>query len=181
MGNWENNDGLFIQYGTDKATSEVAGEFKTYGQTQTIELLLDLTKLTSTASVVSNTLIFPATSNTTTQKIYVEQVEIYCETAVTNGTGAAVDLNLGLIRSDATNRTTSISDTAFINNLDVHSYVYGQKTTLNEGSSGAGSYLGTAPTSTNTGYLSAKTNSGTFDTGVLRIRIFYRFGGTIAN
>lgn len=41
-GNWFNQDGLYIQYGTQKAVPEVAGDYLVYGETREIEHLIPL-------------------------------------------------------------------------------------------------------------------------------------------
>lgn len=37
QGNWLNNDGLYIQYGTTKAIPEIGGDYKSYGESREIE------------------------------------------------------------------------------------------------------------------------------------------------
>lgn len=41
-GNWQNNDGLFIQYGTSKAIPELGAEYLMYGGQRCIELFVNL-------------------------------------------------------------------------------------------------------------------------------------------
>ena len=91
--NWLNNDGLFIQYGTDKAIPETAGDFLSYGANRIVEVLIDLTTLTSTAAIQSNTTIFSAPP---TGQFYIEKVELTVETASVGGTSFSV----GLIQTD---------------------------------------------------------------------------------
>ena len=71
--NWLNADSLFLQYGTDKTVPEVAGEFLSYGANRIVEVLIDLTKLTSTAAIQSNTTFFPF-GGATGESIYIEKI-----------------------------------------------------------------------------------------------------------
>src|SRR6266576_3960009 len=105
-GNWLNNDNLYLEFGTTKAVVEPAGEFKQYGDNRVVEVLIDLTTLTSTAAIQSNTLFFPSgTSN-----IFIEKVQMVTEVAAASGTSFSV----GLIQDDRSTIPTNYS-TAFIN------------------------------------------------------------------
>lgn len=159
--NWYNSDGLLLKFGTDKATANKAGEYKTYGSQREIELKLDLTTLTTTlgGTIVSDTTFFP--------KQRIESVTIEVETAAT-GTGATLDF--GLIGTD---RATEIDFNGFIAaetkaNLDTA----GKKITYIFGTSGAGALIGT--TTTSVGYLVANANTALFTAGVVYIRIMFR-------
>ena len=63
-GSWTNSDSLYLQFGTSKATPEIAGEFSMPGQFRVAELDLNLGTLgTSSANattpvVVSNIYFF---------------------------------------------------------------------------------------------------------------------------
>lgn len=41
-GNWLNNDGLYLQFGTSKAIPEIGGEYMVYGDNREIELMINL-------------------------------------------------------------------------------------------------------------------------------------------
>jgi hypothetical protein len=60
-GNWYNQDGLYLQYGTQKAVPEVGGDYLIYGETREIEQLVPLVpfQLTSSGQLV------PAPAQTT--------------------------------------------------------------------------------------------------------------------
>lgn len=91
MGTWTNDDGLHIKYGTDRGvsvTNEV-GEYLHYGDAREIELEIDLTELTETEKVLSDTLIIPGNSR-------IEKVEVYTLTGATTGTA----IDVGLINID---------------------------------------------------------------------------------
>jgi hypothetical protein len=49
-GNWYNQDGLYLQYGTQKAVPEVGGDYLIYGETREIEQLIPLVPYQLTAS-----------------------------------------------------------------------------------------------------------------------------------
>jgi hypothetical protein len=49
-GNWYNQDGLYLQYGTQKAVPEVAGDYHVYGEVREIEHLVPLVPMQFTAS-----------------------------------------------------------------------------------------------------------------------------------
>lgn len=161
--NWLNNDGLFLQFGTDKAIPEVGGDYKSYGELRETELLIDLTTLTASAVIQSNTTFFPA-------GMMIEQVEVVADTAAVGGTSFSV----GLVNVD---RTTALSTTAFVAGMLLATVdTLGEKTILTKGSTGAGAYMGTV--SAASGYITALA-AGTFSAGKVRVRIKYRGIGTI--
>lgn len=181
--NWTNTDGLFLQFGTDKAIAETFGDYQQPGGNRVIEGLVDLTKLTTTAAIQSNTLIFPTGAN-----IFVESVEVVTEKAAATGTS----FSLGLIAMDRSTIPSNYS-TAFISALVTASVTYvGQKTILTEGSTSAGLLLGAAstsgiyPGSGQTGvsagpyYITALSAGSAFTTGLVRVRIAYHGIGTIS-
>lgn len=49
-GYWNNQDGLYLQYGTQKAVPEVGGDYLVYGETREIEQLIPLVPMQLTAS-----------------------------------------------------------------------------------------------------------------------------------
>jgi hypothetical protein len=178
MGSWLNKDGLYLQYGVTKAVPEIGGEFLTENEgSRVIEVLVDCTKLTSTAAILSNTTLFPATPTGKSDKFFIEQVEVV---ALTGATGAS-GITIGLV--SAADRTTDLSATAFVDNLLVANFATtGMKTTLTKSGTvtGAGAYVPTPGNNTVDGYISAKCESGgTYSAGYLKIRIKYYEYGTI--
>lgn len=183
--NWTNADGLFLQFGTDKAVAEVAGEFQTKGTANRIaEVLIDLSLLnTSAAVIVSNTTFFPAGQN-----LYIEFVEAITEVAMS--TSSSPTLSVGLVQADRTTVPTN-GGTAFINaqaasGLDTA----GKKITYTVGTTSVGSFVGVLNTQYNTntptgggtnttgGYITAKLGTATA-TGKIRVRVHYHATGTI--
>lgn len=171
-GSWLNNDNLYIQYGTQKAVPETAGDYQSPAGNRIIEVLIDLTKLTTTAAIQSNTTFFPDGSN-----FYIEQVEAVAETAAATGTSFSV----GLIQTDRATIPANYS-TAFINAMTQSVMgTAGDKVTLTAGSTGAGGLIGTYPASaTGPYYITALSAGSTFTTGLIRVRILYHGIGTIS-
>lgn len=163
-GNWMNSDGLYIQYGTSKATPATAGDYLSYGETREIELTVDLTTLTTSAVIQDNVTFVPT-------NCLIEQVEVIADTAATGGTSFSV----GLVKLD---RSTAVSTTAFVAAMVLASVdAAGEKTILTAGSTYAGTKIGTTVGS-DPGYLTALA-AGTFTAGVVKVRIKYRGIGTI--
>lgn len=49
-GTWNNQDGLYLQFGTQKAVPEIGGDYLVYGETREIEQLIPLVPMQLTAS-----------------------------------------------------------------------------------------------------------------------------------
>lgn len=169
--NWLNADGLFLQFGTDKAVSETAGEYLSYGGNRVVEVLIDLTTLTSTAAIQSNTELFPSGSN-----LFIEKVEAVAEVGAATGTSFSV----GLIQTDRATIPANYS-TAFINAEVTASLAdAGDSVTYNEDTANAGGLIGSFPASaTGPYYITALSAGSTFTTGKIRVRIYYHGVGTI--
>lgn len=171
-GSWMNNDGLYLQYGTQKAVPEVAGDYMSYGANRVVELYLDLTTLsTSSANILSNTTFFPGGN------VFIEKVEMTVETAAT---GSTATLKVGLIQSDRST-VPSNYDHAFVNALAQTSLAAaGDLVVLSAGSTGAGGLIGSGPSSTTAPYyITAEAGTAVFTAGAVRIRIYYHGTGTI--
>lgn len=170
--NWLNKDGLFLQFGADKATAETAGEFAFDGPNRVVEFTLNLVPLTATAAIQSNNLLFPAPP---AGQMYIEKIEITVETAATGGTSFSV----GLIQTDRATIPTNYS-TAFVNALPLASVnAAGQLVTISNGSTGAGGLIGSQPANATGPYYITALAAGTFTAGVVRVRIYYHGIGTI--
>lgn len=170
--NWFNKDGLFIQYGTDKAIPEVGGDYLSYGSNRLIEVLIDLTKLTSTAAIQSYTTFFPSPPS---GQLFIEQVDVVVETASASGTSFSV----GLIQQDQATIPSNYS-TAFVNALiNASTNAVGDKVSMTAGSTSAGGLIGTYPAAATGPYYITALSSGTYTTGKVRVRIFYHGVGVI--
>jgi hypothetical protein len=171
-GNWFNNDGLYLQYGTSKATPETGGDYLSYGANRVIEVLIDLTTLTSTAAIQSNTTFFPAPPS---GQLYIEKVELTVETASASGTSFSV----GLIQADRATIPSGYS-TAFVNALiNASTNATGDLIVMSTGSTSAGGLIGTYPAAATGPYYITALSSGTYTTGKVRVRIFYHGVGVI--
>lgn len=163
---WLNKDGLFLQYGTQKAVPEVGGEYKNFGGNRSIEVLIDLTKLTSTAAIQSYTTFFPSPPS---GQLYIEQVDVVAETGATSGTTFSV----GLIQQDQATIPSNYS-TAFVNAMVTASVATaGDKVSLTTGITYAGGLIGTYPAAATGPYYITALSSGTYTTGLIRVRIAF--------
>lgn len=172
--NWTNKDGLFIQYGTDQATAETAGEFALPGSpNRIVEVLIDLTTLTSTAAIQSNNLIFPSPP---TGQLYIEKVEITAEVGAATGTSFSV----GLIQMDRATIPTNYSTSLINAEVTATVATAGMAQTYFQNTTHAGGLIGSFPAAaTGPYYLTALSAGSTFTTGKIRVRIFYHGVGVI--
>lgn len=166
MGTYFDPDGLFRKYGLTKVVPLTAGEYKTYGPLREIEVKLDISTLTTSAVIQSDEVFFP-------KGAFVEEVVLECQTAFATSTSFSV----GLVQTN--DRTTSISDVAFVSALTTASGsldTAGKKVTLVAGSTSAGDKIGTVPIATSAafaGHITAKI-AGSAGTGIIIVRIHYR-------
>lgn len=169
--NYLNADGLFLQFGTDKATVDSGGDYKNFGTNRVAEVFIDLTTLTSTAAIQSNTLIFPSGSG-----IFIEKVELVVETASASGTSFSV----GFIQMDRSTIPSNYS-TALVNALiNASTNTLGDVILMTVGSTSAGGLLGSFPASATGPYYISALSSGTYTTGKVKVRVFYHGVGTIS-
>jgi len=161
MTNCLNADKLYRKFGTGQATAQTAGEYSLDGPEHCIEVILDLTTLTQTETIVSDTVYFPKGAR-------IDRVEVVAHTAA--ATGTAIDV--GLIRSS--DRTTEIDYNGILAALPTANInVDGELTNYTAGVTYAGALVG-ATTATYVGHISASmTDATAFTAGVLRIRIYY--------
>ncbi len=143
MGSWMNKDGLYIQYGTTKAVPETAGEYLTEHEgSRVLEVYVDMTALSSTPLIISNTVLWPATPTGKSDKFFIEQVEVVALVGATGGSG----VNVGVINADRTTAMATTGASAFVNNLLVANIATaGNKVVLTKGGTvtGAGTYVPT--------------------------------------
>lgn len=166
-GNWNNNDGLYLKYGTSKAVPATAGDFLGLGSNRIIEFkIADMSTLTTSSVIQEDNLFLPT-------NCIIEFVEVIADTVCTSsGSGT---LSVGLYKDD---RTTAISETAILSAFPFASIdAQGEKTIVPVAGTGAGTKIGTTIGS-DRGYLSAKV-SAAYQTGAVTIRIHYRGTGTI--
>lgn len=162
-GNWFNPDGLYVQYGTQKAVPTTTGDYLSYGETREIELTITLATLTTSAVIQAQTTFFPT-------NCFIEEVIVDTEVGAVGGTSFSV----GLVQLD---RATPISTTAFLSAAPIANHTTaGQKFIYTTGVTGVGTSVGT--TVANPGYITALC-AGTYSAGVVKVRIKYRGIGLI--
>ena len=159
---WLNNDNLYVKFGTAQATAQTAGEYKLDGPDHMIEIKLDLTTLTQTETIQSDTVFFPKSAR-------IRRIDVVTHTAA--ATGTAIDV--GFIRSS--DRTTEIDYNGLLAAFPTASMsADGETTTLTNGSTYAGALIGADTSSTYVGHISASmTDATSFTTGVIYVRIYY--------
>lgn len=165
MGSWMNSDGLFIKFGTDKATANRAGEYRNDGLLREVELKINLADLTQSEVIQSDQVFIPS-------GVRIQEVEIITTTAA--ATGTAIDV--GLTRTD---RSTEIdfdgllaaAPIAVMNSAGERT-IYTAVTTVPASQTGTGALIGT--TTSNVGYISAsRTDATAFTAGVIVVKIRY--------
>lgn len=167
---------LFLQFGTDKAYPEMWGEYVMYGPNRMIEGILDLTgksypagalSSTSTApTIVSNTTFFPSLPS---GELIIEKVEVFCEVATASGTS----WNLGLIQADRATIPASYGTALISGEVAATNATAGALTTYVQSTTHAGGLIASQPAVATAPYYITAYTSGTFTTGILRVRIFY--------
>lgn len=172
-GSWLDPDGLYRQYGTQKAVPEVAGDFLAYGSNRILEVLVDLTKLTSTAAIQSNTAFMGSPPS---GQLYIEKVEAIAEVGAATGTSFSV----GLIQADRATIPTNYS-TAIINaEVTATLATAGMAQTYYQNTTHAGGLIGSSPANaTGPYYITALSAGSTYTTGLIRVRIHYHGIGVI--
>ena len=183
-GSWTNSDGLYLQYGTTKATAEVGGDYLAYGQLRVAEVLVNVGTMSSAAATsstpISNTLFFPQGQN-----LFIEKVDVVTEVATSATSGA---ISIGLVQDDRTTVPTN-GATAFVAAATSTAFTTaGTIVTYTAGTASAGALIGTYNSQWNTntsgtnsvgGYITAYQSGTSSATGQLRVRIYYHGVGTI--
>jgi hypothetical protein len=165
MGTWMDPDGLYRTYGTDRATANIGGEHVTTGGLREIEVKIDLTTLTESETVLSDTIFFP-------KSMRIHEVEVITVTAATLGTA----IDLGLVRTD---RTTEIDYNGLLAafptaNMNVagERHIMVLSATVPTGATGTGALIGT--TTSQVGLLTcSRTDATAFGAGVIIVKIRY--------
>lgn len=165
MGTWLNSDGLYLKYGTTKATAHTGGEYRNVGQLREVEVKITLSDLTQTETVQDDTVFIPA-------GVRIQEVELITQTA--GATGTAIDV--GLIRTD---RTTEIDYDGLLAAAPIANHnsagertIFTAITTVPASATGTGALIGT--TTANVGYISAsRTDATAYTAGVVFVKIRY--------
>jgi hypothetical protein len=156
--------GLRQEWGLEQTVTAAGGEYQTTGDLRQIDIKIDLTKLTSTPTLIpgGSNIFFPA-------GVRIESVEITMDTAGTSGGAATLDIGL-----QQTNLTTEIDYQAFVKAAAVATLTAGQKLTITKGGTAVGDNVGTGTSTANVGYITANYNTAAFTAGVIHVRINYR-------
>lgn len=163
-GNWFNNDGMFLQFGTSKAVATTMGDYQSPGEWRDIEFTVTLSTLSATAAIQGNTTFLPT-------GVFIESVQTDVEVSPTG----ASTLTIGSMRAD---RSTAIDADGFLATVTVGTA--GTQVTYTTGVAGVGAHVGTT-TSFPDGfaYITATGTGTPYTTGVVKVRIRYRGIGTI--
>lgn len=163
-GNWMNNDGMFLQFGTSKAIPTTMGDFLSYGETRDIEFTLTPSTLTATPAIQGNTTFLPT-------GVYIESIMTQAEATPPAG---GTSISIGTMRAD---RSTVISNVALLNLqvLASHNTAGETNTYFESVAAGGGTSVGTI-TNFPDGFayitaLAAGTYTGA---GTMKVRIRYR-------
>lgn len=155
------NDGLYRKYGTEKAVPTTAGDFTSFGEDRTLEFFVDISKLTTTSSILADTTVVPA-------GVFIDSVILEAQTAAATITS----LSIGAVKTD---RTTAIAENAFADAVVVADINGAGETKVLTGpptSGGAGTKVGTTFGS-DPGLITAKI-AGSAGTGLIKVLIKYR-------
>ena len=236
-GNWFNQDGLYIQYGTQKAVETTAGDYLTYGENREIEMLVPLVPMVmgnggvqvpappttfsgtgsaAAAGITSLTTQFPLQLTPvttvsgglltfTTTQLFIEQVDVDTVIGATGGTSIAVGLVTQTVPVAGTN-TSFVQCTPNAGTQILKAFPIARMTTSGQKTSyvipgattglawdasgtavaGAGDWLGSVPLLTNAltplpanAYISTIA-TGTFTSGLVKVRIRYTLYGNIS-
>ncbi len=163
MGTWLNGDGLYIKYGTTRATVANGGEYNVFGGQHVAEFDITLSTLTATSAIINDVVWMP-------DNVMVDKVEVVATTAAASaGSGT---LNVGLVDSD---RSTVADADGLVVTLALTAIdAAGETSVLTEGVSGHGALVGTNLTAGP--YLfCADYDTAAYESGVVKVRVFYHF------
>lgn len=164
--NWYNNDGLFIQYGTDEAITAKSGELNVQGeklqQTEYVVAAVGLSSTAATPTILDYTSYVPKGSR-------IHQIQTISEVACTSAGSPTLDFGF--------QRTDHSTELDYNGCLAAQAFTtvdgLGETTTTNFGSAAAGALVGT--TLAFNGVPTVNTNSGTYTAGTIIIRLFYYY------
>jgi len=160
---WINSDGLVVKIGPEEATIGKGGEYEFDGPQRQVEFTLNFGDFGSADAAVEYNVTIP-------KGAFIERVQLEVFTALTSGGAATVNVG-GVRTSDA---VTLDATGGFVNALAITALnTAGKFVELINGSTGAGTYIGT--TLVNNVYLSTKWGTAALTAGKLGVRIWYSF------
>lgn len=156
---YHNADGLYLKYGTEKATATNGGEYRTNGNFHEVELEVSLASLTETETILNDVITLPTGAR-------IQQVDVVTITAA--ATGVAIDV--GTI---AANRSTEGDYNGLLAAFPTASMdAAGEVNEVVIGHTYVGALVGT--TLAAPAYISAsRTTATAFTAGLLRITVKY--------
>lgn len=167
---YQDADGLVRKYGVLKAVPNTAGEYKTYGGLREIEVIIDLSKLTSSSVIQSYQTFFP-------KNVFIEQVTL--EVLQASTTAGSPTLDVGLVQTDGSTAVTPTTSSWTTNSVFIAAEVdsgviatLGKKITYTAAVSKAGGGIGLA--AGQVGYITARVNASTWSAGFVSVKISYR-------
>lgn len=156
---WMNNDDLYLKYGVEKTIPQKGGEYRNVGKLREIEIQLDLTALTESETIQSDTIFVP-------KNVRIAEVEVLTHTAA--ATGVAIDV--GLVKADRS--TTNGAQAILAAFVTASMNTDGDAVTLHNDDSTAGTMVGS--TNADVSYITAsRTTSTAFTTGLVSVFIRY--------
>lgn len=167
---------LFLQYGTDKAFPELFGDYLQYGSNRVIEGRIDLTgasypanamsSTSTTPTIVSNTVLFPAPP---TGEMFIEKIELVAEVGLVGGTS----FNIGLIQNDRATIPAGYGTSLISGEVTATLATAGMAQTYVQNTTHAGSLIGSFPAAATGPYYLTAYTAGTFSAGLVCVRIFW--------
>ena len=156
---YTNADGLRLKYGTERATPNIGGEYRTYGRLHEVEFKIDLANLTEAETILSDVTVIPS-------GVIIQEVEINTKTAA--ATGVAIDI--GLVKLD---RTTEVDFDGLVAAFPTASMnAAGEKTILSDNTTYDGALVGAA-TAFPSFVTCSRTTATAFTAGSIIVTIRY--------
>lgn len=152
---WTNDDGLYVKFGTEKATATKGGQYRDAAELIVVELEFEYSDLaaTGTEKVMADNVTIP-------NGAHIEKAELYVITAFS--TGSSPTLTIGLIDQD---RSTAIDADGIDATIAAAALTAGATISCD------GALVNT--TLTNTGLITMTEGTAAFTTGKARLRIHY--------
>lgn len=162
MGTWNNDDGLYIKFGTTEGEVANGGSYRVDGAYSVSTLTITGTDLATGAAIMNDVVWIPDNAR-------IDKVEIVPTTAM-DSSGDAATLNVGLIQKD---RSTEIDYNGLVAALPEASMdPAGDWQTIDVNHTYKGALIGT--TITEVGYVTADWDTEAFTAGEIEVHIYWR-------
>ena len=179
---WQNNDGLYVTFGTEKAQPTQGGRVLIAdGVTKVIEVDVDYTDLAASYAFVGSASGSSISGIVVPKGAIVEKLELVVTEAftVSGGTADSVVFSFGLGKRDAAGAIAAVDydeyTTTSFTGAQLSLEQVGNVVTVDPESTGAGDGYGVATTE-NALLVAANTTQATnvLDAGSLKLRLYYR-------